>query len=239
MPKSGTENKIIEMEADAGSKNLKRLGTQGGVSVPGSGGNNTSTMHQTRLPNDNSGAISRNRVGISSMKNSSRAVATEKGGKQKKKGDNEVKWTFNLALTRIFSDAEVTDIHQEAKKVKDFDFVFAGDVSNKESKMTLTTMKTKDSRMSDGSDSASKLNSMGMSSNNSLSRDSESVPNSVNHPSKEEDGKAKIDEAFANEPVENKFMKIRKNEIHNLERKGINKVNTEWSASAILPISLF
>jgi len=47
--------------------------------------------------------------------------------------------------------------------------------------MTLTTMKTKDSRMSDGSDSVSKLNSMGMSSNNSLSRDSENFPNSVNH----------------------------------------------------------
>lgn len=65
--------------------------------------------------------------------------------------------------------------------MKDFDFVFAGDASNKESKMTLTTYKTKESHISEGSDSASKLNSMGMSSNNSLSRDSDSIQNSVNH----------------------------------------------------------
>jgi hypothetical protein len=31
------------------------------------------------------------------MKNSSRTVGVDKGGKQKKKGDAEVKWTFNLA----------------------------------------------------------------------------------------------------------------------------------------------
>jgi len=65
-----------------------------------------------RASNENSGTISRNRVGISSMKNSSRAAATEKGGKQKKKGDAEVKFTFNLALNRIFSDGEVHDVHQ-------------------------------------------------------------------------------------------------------------------------------
>jgi len=71
----------------------------------------------------------------------------------------------------------------------------------------------------------SKLNSAGVSSNNSLSRDSENIGNSVNQSSshsKEEDGKFKIDEVFANEPVEDKFMKIRKNEIKNLEKKGKN-----------------
>jgi len=45
LAKSGTENKIIEMEVDAGLKNLKRLGTQGGMSVPGSAMNNASSMH--------------------------------------------------------------------------------------------------------------------------------------------------------------------------------------------------
>jgi hypothetical protein len=55
-----------------------------------------------------------------------------------------------------------------------------------------------------------------------MSRDSENNMNSINQSSKEEDGKLKIDDVFANEPVESKFMKIRKNEIKNLEKKGIN-----------------
>jgi len=57
-----------------------------------------------------------------------------------------------------------------------------------------------------------------------MSRDSENNVNAVNQSSnsKEEDGKVKIDEVFANEPVEDKFMKIRKNEIKNLEKKGKN-----------------
>jgi len=50
-----------------------------------------------KLPNEPSVAVSRSRIGISSMKNSSRGAAAEKGGKQKKKGDAEVKWTFSLA----------------------------------------------------------------------------------------------------------------------------------------------
>jgi len=54
-----------------------------------------------KLPNNNNNepsvAASRSRVGISSMKNSSRAGAAEKGGKQKKKGDAEVKFTLSLA----------------------------------------------------------------------------------------------------------------------------------------------
>lgn len=52
-----------------------------------------------KLPNEPNGIVSHSRigVGISSMKNSSRTAATEKGGKQKKKGDAEIKWTLNLA----------------------------------------------------------------------------------------------------------------------------------------------
>ena len=57
-----------------------------------------------KLPNNNNNnnnepsvAASRSRVGISSMKNSSRAGAVDKAGKQKKKGDAEVKFTLSLA----------------------------------------------------------------------------------------------------------------------------------------------
>lgn len=33
-------------------------------------------------------------------------------------------------------------------------------------------------------------------------------------------------------------MKIRKNEIHNIEKKGINIISTAWSGESVIPNSL-
>lgn len=44
----------------------------------------------------------------------------------------------------------------------------------------------------------------------------------------------KTNEMFASETIENEFIKIRKKEIQNIEKRGIRTIVADWSADSVL-----